>query len=843
VRLLLCLLALPALLVGGLAGFWWLGGPDAHRWATDRVLELALGRDVHLDGAVELQLGAEPLVELNGLRVASPAWAETPNQLQVARARFQIALRPLLDRVLLFPVIDLEGVTVALEVGADGRSSWQSGDDSASGSGFGVPLFGRLSISDATVTYHDQRDGRRLRAHLATLTQHRDAASGGMQLDARGDIDGEAFRIAGTSGTLEAALDETAVWPLDLEVELPSIDAKLAGTVGDVARAAGLDLRLEARSPSLQAAAQAWQLSLPMDAQATLAATLRGDLAALVVDAISAEVQAADDSSLTLAGTASTAGSRLQSFDLTSTLKVPKPSAFADLLGTDLSELGALRGEAELSLSEARIAAQRLTLDAADFGGLHVEGSGALGTLAADGALSPAPGLSFTAAMSASRPMLALLDPNVPELGPIRASARLLREAAGYRLDGIELDLGTADKLTISAQGTAGPLGAADLLATELALDVRFAWPSSRILESLVAFDLSELGSTKGTFALGGTLADLRLHDARLEASSPAGIALTATGGIASVRTKTPLTLEGIAFVLDGNAPSTTLLARRLGYPCPDFGPLQARAGLQGGQRPLALTAIQLAVGPAAEPAIEASGAIGDLNAFEKLELTGDFRVPTTDLLACAGIHGKTELGRLHGKMRLSDADGSFGVEHLEAEVRETDLLSLTMQGVVDDLEQLDQVSFETSLEVPKVADLAAVFDADGIGLDRFQFDGKLTGGDRRFDANGQATVGETKFDGTLAGDFRGARPSFDAHLHSPMVRLVDLGLRPGDSSEPTPTVQAATVATGELFGREPFPLAALDKADLDLEVQLDSIEGVSLAVDQASAHVVLQDG
>jgi uncharacterized protein involved in outer membrane biogenesis len=116
VRLLLSVLALLVLVMAGLAGFWWLGGPDVHRWAARRALELVLERDVQVDGTLEVELGAEPLLQLTGVRIASPLWAETPNQVQIARAQIQIALRPLLRRVLVFPLIDLEGVTIALEL-------------------------------------------------------------------------------------------------------------------------------------------------------------------------------------------------------------------------------------------------------------------------------------------------------------------------------------------------------------------------------------------------------------------------------------------------------------------------------------------------------------------------------------------------------------------------------------------------------------------------------------------------------------------------------------------------------------------------------------------------------
>jgi AsmA family protein len=67
--------------------------------------------------------------------------------------------------------------------------------------------------------------------------------------------------------------------------------------------------------------------------------------------------------------------------------------------------------------------------------------------------------------------------------------------------------------------------------------------------------------------------------------------------------------------------------------------------------------------------------------------------------------------------------------------------------------------------------------------------------------------------------------------------------LTPEPSGDRRPADQTAAVATKNLFGREPLSLEGLQKLDLDLEVQLDSLEGIALAVDQATAHVTLAEG
>jgi hypothetical protein len=127
--------------------------------------------------------------------------------------------------------------------------------------------------------------------------------------------------------------------------------------------------------------------------------------------------------------------------------------------------------------------------------------------------------------------------------------------------------------------------------------------------------------------------------------------------------------------------------------------------------------------------------------------------------------------------------------------------------------------------------------------MQRLRFDGKLSGGDRRFDAAGSAILGETRLEGVLAANLHGVRPSFRGRLHAPHLRLVDLGLTPAAAGAPAQADQAAAVAGRRLFGAEPIPLEGLRKLDLDLEIQLDSIEGVALAIGHTEAHLALTDG
>ena len=106
--------------------------------------------------------------------------------------------------------------------------------------------------------------------------------------------------------------------------------------------------------------------------------------------------------------------------------------------------------------------------------------------------------------------------------------------------------------------------------------------------------------------------------------------------------------------------------------------------------------------------------------------MRSDFRLPTRSLLAKVDLEPKAELGRVHGDLHLSDADGTMGFDHLTADLRGTDLLRVKVDGLIGDFGRLDEVQLQTRLEVPSPPALAEVLGVDLARLAPLQFEGKL---------------------------------------------------------------------------------------------------------------------
>jgi uncharacterized protein involved in outer membrane biogenesis len=921
-RLLLGGFAALVLLGVTVAGFWSVGG---EAWLARRALEATLDRPVEIDGGIEVALGVASTLRVAGLRVANPDWATAPSLLQVERAEVQIALGPLLRRMVLLPRVELHGVRVDLETAPEGRRNWQLDGAPRSGAPVRLPLVGELSISDVAIAWRDRRDGQKVDLEIARLSAQPDPASGEIRLDADGILNGHDVALSGSAGSFRMALAADAPYPLQLELGLPGFDGTLAGTIADVARGAGVDLQLSVRSDSLRTAAKPWRLSVPLDATLQGRARLTGDLAALslrdfdaemtthggdhlkltgqlgdvwqgsgldgdlalyldaagdvhqllparwrvlehmklrstvagslaapVLKDLSAAIVGPSGSDLKLAGSLRLAADDpivLEGFDLGATLAVPDPAAFQGFLGFDPAPLGPVQGEARLSLAAGRLEVSGLNAEASQFGGLGLDAQGLIGTLSVGGALQITPELSFSAKIDQSAPLLALLHSKTEDLGPIQANGRLRRAPEGDWLEDLEIAMGEADAMSLQAKGSIGPLPASSAGGTSVDLAVDVAWPSNRALQPLAGEglrSLPELGRAEGQFWLIGSLDELRIEDTRLETRRADGVALVATGGSATVRPGATPALEG-AFDLEAQAPSTTVIARLFGQELPDFGQVRGRGRLSQKEGRVVLSAIDFASGPSGDPTIRLTGAIGDLLAFRQVDLRSDFALPTISLLAMVDLEPKAELGRVHGDLHLSDADGTMGFDHLTAELRATDLLSVKVDGSIGDFGQLDEVQLQTRLDVPSPPALAEVLDVDLATLASLRFQGKLLGHRGGFEADGQAGLGRTEVSGLLSGDLSGARPAVKGQLHSPRVYLADFGPTPlaplaGQAAGDT-QVAPSPSAPGGLFDDRPLPLERLNALDLDLDVQIDAIEGVVLAIDQATARLTLIDG
>jgi len=277
------------------------------------------------------------------------------------------------------------------------------------------------------------------------------------------------------------------------------------------------------------------------------------------------------------------------------------------------------------------------------------------------------------------------------------------------------------------------------------------------------------------------------------------------------------------------------------------IGPISVNRFRKDDQNQLQLLGINAVAGPTDSPAFELRGSIGDLLGLTQLSLFGSFDIDTAPVLGFDAEDVRAKLGKLKGSFQLSDADGSAGLEKLDAKVTGTDILSLTMASVFDDFARGDGLKLDISLNIPSYAALARAVGETPVKIGAIKFDGQLSGDDERIDLKGKALIGKTSLTGNLTGTLKGKRPFLQGELSSPELRWLDLrALALAGGSGAKQRVASAKSKTGS--GDEPAAEAAataltLDAVDLDLKVKVGKIAGSGSGLSDITSHAKLTGG
>ena len=663
-------------------------------------------------------------------------------------------------------------------------------------------------------------------------------------------LDGQAELTAQLTGGLEAL----SMQALSFDVSRGAQESiKLTGKVDDLDDAGGLSLQLSGRlgpdTPTFK------RLPAPLDSLTSLTyeTGISGDRANLKLDQVKIAGDLADGSKLGLAGEMAFDLSRdepgLRALGLTADVTLPGEKPLAELLDIKLPALGAIEGTAGFALAGDKLSISSATVSAADYGGLQITAKGDLARLTGEPyGIDWQAALDVTLAMADSVPLVRWIDRDmakrVPWLGPFNASARLLASDSEQKVENLAADLGRKEKLWAKASG--GTIAALPLLEEKpidgLDWALTIGWDSGASLGALIGEKLPELGPGSGHFEVTGPLESLAVAKAQFTTKRGDDLTARAEGKVTKLALLPSLRFDGVAFDLAASSPSTEIVGRLADVELPELGPVQAKAKVAGSDDAVyGLSDLVATAGPPAAPLLQLKGAITNLDDLQGISLSGDFDVPSERLLAEAGWTATGDLGAVQGDFDVSDKDGSLGLEGLNAKLVGTSLATFTAKGLFDDITKGDELKFETDLEVPDPKALGAAFGWQDVDLAAFSFQGELTGSASNIKADGRAKVGQTEFTGKVGGTLTGVRPKLSVLLKSPKLHFVDFGLSPEDDDAGQGT--AETKGGGPLFGSAPLPFDWLNAADVDLDIQLEELEGISLDIDRAELTARLQDG
>lgn len=273
-----------ALLLAALA---YVNGADLaqHREFIAGQISKVAGRDLSLDGELDLNLASTTSLLVSDITLANAGWASDPAMLRIQRIEVEIEIIPLLRGDLRIPRFHVEGVEVSLETDASGKGNWvlqqpaaaAAEKDTAGAAGFRLPVLGDFYIGNVDLLYRDAVSGREINATLdhAKISNKKPAAPALVAI--AGQLNAYPFHINGQLVLPTLLTVDSLDVPVELNASVLDFTAEVSGTISGSTQAPAVDLDLQLEADSLQQIRQVFGDVVPEVKPVRLAMQVQGN--------------------------------------------------------------------------------------------------------------------------------------------------------------------------------------------------------------------------------------------------------------------------------------------------------------------------------------------------------------------------------------------------------------------------------------------------------------------------------------------------------------------------------------------------------------------------------------
>ncbi|RXR08694.1 AsmA family protein [Pseudoxanthomonas composti] len=242
-RILLALLGLLAAAILILILLWdwnWFKGP------IERAVYSATGREFHIDGNLDVDLGRVTTISAEGLRLADASWAKRKEMATVQR--LELDVRPwafIFKREIAIPGLRLTKPEVVLESGPKGGGNWVfDTPDKDPADDRPLPSFGLVQVRQGRLQYIDAPKKTDLDIRLETAQPGKDEAAPPIDLRGSGHWAGNRFTLEGRTASPLQLTDTDKPYRIDLRAAAGATRAHVRGNLIDPLKFAGFDVKL-----------------------------------------------------------------------------------------------------------------------------------------------------------------------------------------------------------------------------------------------------------------------------------------------------------------------------------------------------------------------------------------------------------------------------------------------------------------------------------------------------------------------------------------------------------------------------------------------------------------------
>ncbi len=239
-------------LIAGFVGTLFVIDVDSYRALIQSQSQSVLGRQLTIDGEIELDLSFSPTLTVRDVTLANVPGGSRPEMARIGKLAIGLELSALLGGDLSITHLTVSDADLILEPGEDGVGNWvMSGDATESGGEVGtVPFLRALTLRNSRLTFNGLLDQRRVvQIDEATLTA--DSRQSDIGIDIAGSVRGVKIDASGRIGSVAALIGREADWPVAWAARIGTNRISVGGTIGDPWSFSGYRLDVDANISSL----------------------------------------------------------------------------------------------------------------------------------------------------------------------------------------------------------------------------------------------------------------------------------------------------------------------------------------------------------------------------------------------------------------------------------------------------------------------------------------------------------------------------------------------------------------------------------------------------------------
>ncbi|HJP37814.1 MAG: AsmA family protein [Gammaproteobacteria bacterium] len=226
------------------------------------VVRDAIGRELHLNGALNINIGLTPGISVNDVSVQNADWASRDDMLLVEHVEVHLRLLPLVFGQIELSRLEIFGLDLMLETDQHGKGNWEfetvgdaaiDSESASTGDTFlTAAVLKETVIRDAAIVYKDGVSGTVQRFRIAELVAQMESAQAPLVVDLKASFGEEPVRLA---GEITGISDLLAEGPLGLDLTADFVDAtaRVSGNIQNVMSMRGIDVAVSIEGNSLAA--------------------------------------------------------------------------------------------------------------------------------------------------------------------------------------------------------------------------------------------------------------------------------------------------------------------------------------------------------------------------------------------------------------------------------------------------------------------------------------------------------------------------------------------------------------------------------------------------------------